>query len=128
LAGGASTRIVTLLALASVLVLGGAGAQGANGLAGVCAESSHESGCKVEPTRIQIGASSEVRSLEWKSWGGARAIGIGTLYSPAINGEQARIKLYRLVTCGKTWYSRATVRYGMNYQNTHIQGYPFSVC
>lgn len=73
-----------------------------------------------------------MRSINWKSWGGDRAVGFGTYeYEPAageppgsaIGPIKARAKFSKIRTCdGRERYQQLTVNYGDGFNKNAYSG------
>jgi hypothetical protein len=79
-------------------------------------------GCSVRPHSIPYGAHASIRHVRWRSWGGERAVGYGSIRWAATVTEHsygpyaAKIIVSEAAECqGSLWYSRQTIRMGRHY-------------
>ncbi|MQA72989.1 MAG: hypothetical protein GEU88_01315 [Solirubrobacterales bacterium] len=86
--------------------------------------------CEVEPRTLGIGAKGRLAKIDWRRWGGAKAVGFGRLTVAGFAGEpgtgigptRGRVKLSHLVKCeGKRWYSRITIKYGPDLDRAYVR-------
>lgn len=102
-----------------------------------CVEVDIAGTCEVRPNSLAIGAKGALKGIDWKRWGGKRAIGIGWLTVAGFPGEpgsgigptKGRAKLERRVSCGgELHYGRLTVKYGPGFRKTYVSRATVAFC
>lgn len=93
------------------------------------------SGCSVRPHSIPYGAHASIRHIRWRSWGGSRAVGYGslkyaaTVTEPAFGPYAAKIVVSEVAECqGRLWYSRRTIKIGRHHGRTLENNEAFGPC
>jgi hypothetical protein len=92
-------------------------------------------GCEIRPNTLPYGAHASLRRIQWPSWGGARAVGYGsikwgaTVTEPAYGPVAAKIILSEVAECqGRLWYSRRSIKIGRHHGRTIENNEAFGPC